>query len=307
MRGLRISSGPCSTPLVHAGLRRAESGGYVLLFALGVLAVASTLVLGMSVAVRLNTQLFDAERRALQEDYAVRGAAQYTAMQLSITAAVDSLRLDPRSEALRDWQLWRPAASTYEMSLDAVPFSVRVEDASDLPDANLLSAVQWQRLLQISGLSEAQARRAADTLVGLRQALAKARNTSGFASLDEIMAWKDVPIGVRDLIVVGTKSTDVDLNSAPLAVLEFLGNVSPPKMQQLKELRAAGPIITPTQAQAWTAGTGLVPRKPGGTPLRTAKAYITIKTMPPRPSAVWTALITSENGGYVVVDQSRDG
>ncbi|MBX9936016.1 MAG: hypothetical protein K2Y10_05435, partial [Burkholderiaceae bacterium] len=63
-------------PLPHTSYRpRHRSGvrqhGYVLLFALGLLAVVSTLVLGVSASLRLDTQLLAREKDLLQENYAL--------------------------------------------------------------------------------------------------------------------------------------------------------------------------------------------------------------------------------------------
>ena len=281
---------------------RAPANGYVLLFALGLIVVVSTLVLSLTVSLRLDAQLLAREKIALQEEYLMRGAAQYAAAQLGITAAVDALQLDPKTDLVRQWRLWRPSTEGYEITLGAAKLRVTLADVSDLPDANLLSVQQWGRLLQQTGLKSEEAMRLAEEIVAVRQELAHSRRTAGFSGLDELMHWDQIPRSVSRFVVVGTKRIEVNLNSTPEQVLRFLGDVSPDKLQQLAKLRKDG-VIPPAQAQAWLQGTGLRERR-GANSVLAATARIRMLSSAPENRS-WTALISGENGIYTVIDQPQ--
>ena len=294
---------PCnSSKIGQRHLARAPTNGYVLLFALGLIVVVSTLVLSLTISLRLDAQLLAREKTALQEEYLMRGAAQYAAAQLGITAAADALRLDPKSDVVRRLRLWRPSAEGYEITLGAAKLLVTLEDVSDLPDANLMSVQQWGRLLQQSGLKSVEAMRLAEEIVAVRKELARSRRTEGFSSLGELMLWDEIPRNVSRLVVVGTKRIDVNLNSTPEQVLRFLGDVPSDKLQQLAKLRKDG-VIASAQAQAWLQGTGLRERRSANLVLA-ANARIRMLSSAPENRS-WTALISSENGFYTVIDQTQ--
>lgn len=281
-----------------------HNSGYVLLFVLGLVAVVGTLVLSLTVGLRLDAQLLAREKAALQEEYLMRGAAQYAALELGIAASVDSLKLDPKHPALRDWVLWRPSAVPYELSLGTAKLNVRLEDISDFPDGNRMSTQQWDRLLRLVGVAPQVAGRLAIRIVELRQDLVRVRGTAGFSSMDELLGWHEIPVTISEFVTIGTKSVEVDLNSTPVMALRFLGEVSAEKLQQLVKMRSDGPIA-PAQAQAWLQGTGLTAAKRESVSPKVVRAHVSLLS-----SAAgrwgWVATIASENGVYSVVDQTVD-
>lgn len=275
--------------------------GYVLLFALGLIVVVATLVLSLSIAMRLDAQLLSGTKVSSQEEYLMRGATQYAATQLGITAAVDRLRLDPKSDVLRDWRLWRPSVQAQDLQIGESRVTVTMEDVSDVPDANRLSQQQWERLLELNGLKAEAAQKLAEKIVALRAGLSRARGSAGFADHAELMAWSAIPQDVGKFVVVGTNRAEVNLNSTPVKTLQFLGNVSAVKLEQLEKMRQAG-VIAPAQAQAWIQGTGLNLSQVAGEVLA-VKAYVRMSATGPERWS-WVALITGENGKYKVVDQA---
>lgn len=300
---------PCSLRRTHAsarprGSRPSRNNGYVLLFVLGLVAVVGTLVLSLTVGLRLDAQLLAREKSALQEEYLMRGAAQYAALELGITASVDSLKLDPKHPALRDWVLWRPAPVPYAVSLGTAEMNVLLEDISDFPDANSMTTPQWDRLLRLVGVAPEAAGRLAIRIVELRQNLVRVRGTAGFSSMDELLGWHEIPAAISEFVTIGTKSVAVDLNSTSVTTLQFLGEVSAEKLQQLAKMRSDGPIA-PAQAQAWLQGTGLTATKRESASPKVVRAHVSLLS-----SAAgrwgWVATIASENGGYYVVDQTVD-
>lgn len=299
-----------------AGASSALQGqqGYVLLFVLGLLVLVATLVLSVTVGLRLDAQLLGREKSALQEEYLLRGAARYTAMQLDISAALDAQRADPRDPVLGRWVVWRPSGARYEVTLDKTAISVELEDVSGLPDANMLNQQEWERLFLFLGApTQENARTLASKVLALRTQLRTIRESSpGFSSLQDLLQWQDLPlamayggtpqapVGLLHLLVVGTRSKQVDLDTTPLAWLPILGNVTEPHLHRLSALRKAGPVSA-AQAQQWLAGTGLSVRPPG------ARAAVVRAQLRLDADALGTrslmAVMISENGSFHVVDE----
>ena len=290
--------------------------GYILLFALGLMAVLATLVLSVTVTLRLDAQLLSREKTALQEVYLLRGAAQYTALQLGITSAVTTLSPPLSNEARRQWILWRPNEQTYEANLGSAKVRVELEDISGLPDANMLSLQEWERLFLLLGSSTPEtAKGLATKVMEMREQLMRTRNTTGFSSIEELLEWREIsvemvhgqtkknPLGLKHLVVVGTRNKRVDLNSTPMPLLQVLGNVTSEHLQRLATLRRVGTITT-VQAQQWLQGTGLTALTPDASPAA-VKARLSMATSQPQGQTL-VAVFVKENGDYSVVDQMID-
>lgn len=290
--------------------------GYVLLFVLGLLVLVSTVALGITAGRRLDAQLLSREKTALQEEYLLRGAAQYTAMQLNIARAVQARRLEPDDPALRQWPLWRATGGRYEWLQDGLRVSVEIEDLSGLPDANVLTPQEWQRLLLLLGMASAEdARILAGKLVALRDDLARHRGSTGFASLQEVLQWTEIPpdiafggtkatpLGLQHLLVVGTRNRLVHLDKTPLLWMKVLGNATDAQLQQLETLRKAGPIPS-AQAQQWLAGTGLAVQPPDKA-VSAVRARLRLASAPAQTRSM-VAILVGENGSFSVADHLLD-
>ena len=301
----RSASGSRNTP---------RQRGYVLLFVLGLLAVVATLVLGASVNLRLDTQLLAREKARLQEHYALEGAAQYAALQLGVSHAVQALRLEPRNPALRDWPLWQADGSERQVDVAGTAVSVQLRDVTGLPDANILTEPQWQRLLLLAGVPrEDEAKKLATSLVLLREQLRGMRGQAGFSSLQELLQWSALPPavaygdaakgrpGLAELLVVGNGNQRVDLDRTPPLLLKALGSgVSDEHLKILATWRSEGPV-TAQQAQQWLQGTGLTAHPPGAS----ASAVLAQLRLAGAGAAAppLLALIAGENGGFSVIDR----
>ena len=297
-----------------AGRCARKEHGYVLLFVLGLLAVVATLVLGASVNLRLDTQLLAREKARLQEHYALEGAAQYAALQLGISQAVQALRLDPRDPRLRDWPLWQADGSEHQVDVAGTAVAVQLHNATGLPDANILTEPQWQRLLLLAGVPrEEEAKQLASGLLLLREQLRNVRGRTGFASLQELLQWPTLPPavaygdpakgrpGLAELVVVGNGNQRVDLDHTPLPLLKALGsNVTDEHLKILTAWRSAGPVNA-QQAQQWLQGTGLTAHSPAAAPSAVLARLQLAGTGPQAPALL--ALIAGENGSFSVLDR----
>ena len=309
---LRISRGAKPAPPKFQSQER----GYVLLFALGLLAVVTTLLLSITVSLRLDTQLLAREKVALQESYVLRGAAHYTAIQLGVASAVAGVRPPLSNESLNRWSLWQPDGKTYEAPLGSARVRVELEDVSGLPDANMLSSQEWERLFLLLGSPTPQtAKVLAAKVIELREQLIRTRSTAGFTSLEELLEWKEISSafahgdaekntsGLRHYVVVGTRNKEVDLNTTPLPLLQVLGNVSGEHLQRLAKLRQLGPV-SPELARQWLLGTGLTAIAQDASPAA-VRARLRIASSPAQGLTL-IALLANDNGNYSIVDQMFD-
>jgi hypothetical protein len=318
----------------------ARERGYILLFALGLMAVVTTVVLGVSVSLRLDAQLLAREKEALQEGYVLQSAAAFTAMQLGIAYAVAGANPPLPEEVRRGWALWRmadaappppatapsargqaPAATplpvaTYEATLGSHRFTAQLQDASGLPDANDLTALEWERLFAQLGAAPERARELAGLTMEFKNRVMDSRGTAGFSSMRELLDWNEipramvrggttqVPMGLQDLLVTGTRNRKVRLDTTPVVLLRTLGNPTDDHLQRLAAMRRSGTPITAAQAQQWTDGTGLIPADTAGAP---AAVRARLRLGGPRPmGAALVATLVQQGGRYSVVDSVTD-
>lgn len=294
---------------LHSRRRRCRRDqGYVLLFVLGLLVVVATLVLGTSASLRIDAQLLARKKDDLQNRYLLEGAAHTAAVQLSVTRMVDALQLPPDAPLLRDADLWRVGGGPYSLTLDGRRVEISLLDAGGLPDANLLTEVEWSRLLLALGApTPAAAQEWAFSIGRTRSQLIAMRGGPGFETVRELLelpflpreivegGTERTPLGLADLVVIGPRSRTVDLDNTPLVLFNVLGQVPQEKLQLLSRLRAAGPIPQ-DQATAWVQGTGLTVAQPAGG----ASAVIARLALP--SGVTRAAVIAGDNTGFRVVD-----
>ena len=301
-------------PSAQSALGREQ--GYVLLFALGLMAVVTTLILSVTVTLRLDAQLLTRDKAVLQEEYLLRGAAQLTAIQLGITYAVTTLRPPLSKESLNTWRLWHPQGEAYEAAIGSANVLVELKDISGLPDANLLTLPEWERIFLLLGANTPEVAKILSTkIVDLRDQLVRIRNTAGFANLEEILEWREFAtfmtqrskdktlLELEDLIAVGTRSKQVDLRLTPLPLLQALGNVTNEHLLRLATLRRSN-VINSVQAQQWLQGTGLTALAMDAPPIA-VRARLRMVSPNPRGLTL-VAVLAGENGEYSVIDQRME-
>lgn len=287
--------------------------GYVLLFALGLLAVVSTLVLGVSASLRLDTQLLAREKELLQEQYALQGAVQYAIAQAAISLAIEALPPDPRHEALRQKPRWQFSSTPYSVAVGALQIEVLLEDGSGLPDANTLTAAEWQRLFLLLGATSPEAAQdLANRVLAFKQELARMRGGAGFASLQELLDWPDIPRqmlssgsganlqGLQHWLVVGTGQKKVHPYATPLPLFKVLGQASDEQLQQLAQWRRAGAVPT-VQFQAWVQAAGLSASSPDA-PVLLVRARVQ-RARPVAGGNTLVATVAKKAGTLELLDQ----
>ena len=287
--------------------------GYILLFTLGVLAVISVLVLSMALTLRLDAQLVAKEKTRLQDEYALKGAVQYAVARLNLTALAQSQLAGKPPDPITRRKLWFPGEGPYAMQFAGAQMNVHLQDAGVLPDANLLTEQEWQRLfveLGVSNVEEAGA--VAKAVVATKFRIARNMGSLGFSSVRELVNIQSLPLhvatgkgaqgrfGMPDLLVVGSELKQLDINRSPLVLFKVLGGFSDSQLSNLQLLRSRGPIA-PTEGPKILAGS---PAKlmSAGSDLLSVKIHFNDEGDSAGGLMVF-ALLKLENNTYKLIDQ----
>lgn len=230
-----------------------KRAGYILLYVLGILVFLSVVGLGIAHTLRINAQIVLNEKEGLQDDLALESALQYTLAQIVRAQLMEPelAAMDPSAAA--KVPLWRPGGP-YHVVLPEGEVLVWIEENS-LPDINLLSKEELQRILHAMGEKEGEAALLAERMLQAGKALGKLRGESGFADMREISALTFLPLSLRQgggvdesgrqqpglaqWVTVGTGVKTVDLNHAPLPVIGALTGASAASLGRFGEARRA--------------------------------------------------------------------
>lgn len=174
-----------------------QQRGYILIYVAGILLFLSATVMGMAVALRLDTQVLLRQKENMQAEYRLEAGVQYGLAQLGRTAAVDAATtIDLRTKA--GMGLWRANGSKYIAEIGGASVLFVLEDAGGPVDLNTLGEDEWRRYFAAMGLGSVEeinlwARR----LVEARQIAAQLNGSNGFASIDDVLALESIPAVAR--------------------------------------------------------------------------------------------------------------
>jgi hypothetical protein len=174
-----------------------QQRGYILIYVAGILLFLSATVMGMAVALRLDTQVLLRQKENLQAEYRLEAGIQYALAQLGRTAAVEGAAgIDQRTKA--GMGLWRPNGSKYLAEIGGASVQFVLEDAGGPVDLNTLSEGEWRTYFAVLGIGTVEeislwSRR----LVEARQIAAQLNGSNGFHSIDDVLALESIPAIVR--------------------------------------------------------------------------------------------------------------
>lgn len=232
-------------------IRRARSGGYVLLLVLGALVLVVALVVGMGQWLRAR----------MQDEYlALQHARREALVRGQLAAVLAKLQLDQHwlqrsslgSSLPQGYEFWTPRPEPYRWRWREHLWDVYIHPMAWYPDINLLPEDVLQRLLQVLGVPQPQAQAAAARIVAKRQLLIPAGGISRYDSLlslwnDEPTPWlgfdgSAAPPGFIWNISLGTRSVQTDPDHTPLAIYRALYNPPESRLQELEAARRRGPV-----------------------------------------------------------------
>ena len=282
-----------------------------MLFTLGVLSVIAMLTLSVATTVRLEARALGESKTKLQLEYALSGAVHRGVAQLSDSmpkAAQDRGQLRP------DTSNKSSAFSELVFDLDLNGFELRgiTQDASLLPDGNLLSKDEWTRLAKVLGADEVGASAFAEAVLRDKKATELVTGNLGFRSIREIVGSNTLPLplirgalnnqglSLTDLIVIGTQQKQLDINKSALVMFKILANFSAPQLERLNTLRSRG-VVSDAEATQLLSGNAALQR-------REASSFLRLKventgSIGPKSFGI-VALVKKEGDVFQVVDSS---
>jgi hypothetical protein len=140
-------------------------------------------------------------------------------------------------------------------------YAAQVIPADWVPDANLLVADDWTRLLMGLGVPPAQAQELAQRVLQKRNHLLRLGSPRGFTHWEQLRSalplsptqWfgsvESGELGLLDLLVLGTGKRTTDPNQTPLPIYRALYNTNDDRLGRLARLRAAGPVTSAQEAE----------------------------------------------------------
>jgi hypothetical protein len=177
--------------------RQAQARGFILIYVAGILLFLSATVMGMAVALRLDTQVLLRQKENLQSEYRLEAGLQYTLAQLAKSAAIEgTASIDVQEKARMGG--WKAGGGLYQAEIGGGTVTFLIEDAGGALDLNTLSEEEWKRYFTALSIGTAEeaglwARRMLEA-----KALAKqAGGATGFASIDDVLALDTIPAAAR--------------------------------------------------------------------------------------------------------------
>lgn len=174
-----------------------QARGFILIYVAGILLFLSATVMGMAVALRLDTQVLLRQKENLQSEYRLEAGLQYTLAQLAKSAAIETTATIDVQEKARMGG-WKAGGGLYQAEIGGGTVTFLIEDAGGALDLNTLSEDEWKRYFTALSIGTAEeaalwARRMLEA-----KALAKqAGGATGFASIDDVLALDTIPAAAR--------------------------------------------------------------------------------------------------------------
>lgn len=182
--------------IFHSFARRSERG-FILIYVAGILLFLSATVMGMAVALRLDTQVLLRQKENLQSEYRLDAGLQYTLAQLAKAAAIgSSASIDLREKGRMG--VWKVNGGLYQAEIGGATVTFMLEDAGGALDLNTLTEEEWTRYFTALSLgSPEEAGLWAKRILEAKTLAGQSNGGKGFASIDDVLAVDTIPAAVR--------------------------------------------------------------------------------------------------------------
>jgi hypothetical protein len=217
--------------------RHLAQGGYVAVYVIAIIVLMAGVVLEATRFIREKSALARHSSERIAATTRIQAAQQLLKARLEIHWTKSYLQ----RASLVDLASLQQAI----MLIDNTEIMVSAEDAELRPDANLLNAEEWQRLLVAYGLPSAEA---ADLVQ--RLLLHKNGLTAGkFSRLAELVDFPFLPSAIvtgkanlppwRDLLAVGHSSKRLHVRDTPLPLFQAILGAGPEQIDRWKDIRSS--------------------------------------------------------------------
>lgn len=174
-----------------------KSAGYILIYVIGILVFLGIVGLGVAYTLRINAQLVLNEKETLQNDRVLESAVQYTLAQLIKARIAEPVAKAMDPSAAAKLMLWKKGEGPRWVQIQGNEIVVQIEDAGDLPDINVLTNEEIQRIFESFGASASETAALTEVLVKAREKAGKERSGSGFSTLQQVLAIEAIPARYR--------------------------------------------------------------------------------------------------------------
>lgn len=231
--------------------------GFILIYVIGILVFLELVGLGVAYALRVNAQQVVNDKEGVQNELILGSAMQFAAAQAIKARLTEPMLVGMPKEEAAKVVLWKMGMGPYLANIHGRDVEIYLDDAGDLPDINALTKEDIQRIFRALGAREDESASYAEALVKARDIIGKARGTSGFSTIEQMLELEFLParykfggvseqggtaeqpmLGLIQLVTVGTGLRSVSLNSAPLPVIGALCNVDAAKLEKFATARA---------------------------------------------------------------------
>ncbi len=260
-----VASPSSTLPRVRGRAGWGQQRGYILIYVIGILIFLGMTALGVAYVLRINAQQVVNEKEALQNEYILQSAVQYTFAQLikgKSPLAAAAVRAMAPGDAARI-VMWKMGGGPYSTEIQGKQVEVAVEDAGDLPDLNALTNEELQRIFRALGAPEEAAVAYVDEIAKAKIRAARERGGTGFVSLDQVLNLDAIPEryrygakpdaeaeqnaappqpGLAQLVTVGTGLRMVNLNKAPLQIIAALVGADAGQLEKFAAARKTQPL-----------------------------------------------------------------
>lgn len=193
-----------------------KSAGYILIYVIGILVFLGVVGLGVAYTLRINAQLVLNEREILQNDLLLESAVQYTLAQLTKAKKAESVIKAMEPSVVAKLALWKKGGQ-YLIQIQGQDIAILLEDAGDLPDINVLTKEEIQRIFESFGAVPAEAVALSNVLVMAREKAGRDSGRGGFSNIRQVLGIEAIParyrFGVRaesESLEYGLMQPDVD-------------------------------------------------------------------------------------------------
>lgn len=257
-----------------------KPAGFILIYVIGILIFLGTVGLGVAYTLRINAQLVLNEKEIMQNDRLLESAVQYALAQLIKARIADPALKAMDASSIAKLAIWKKDDGPYQVQIQGNDIGVQIEDAGDLPDINVLTKEEIQRIFEGFGALATEAVKLTEILIKARDIAGKERGGNGFSSLQQLLALEEIPAryrfgvkpdeeaaekglfgalsnagkapapgGLDKLVVVGTGIKNVNLNHAPLQVIFALIKTDAAALARFDTARKAHALTLSEAAQ----------------------------------------------------------
>jgi hypothetical protein len=228
-----------------------RDGGFILLYVLAVMIILGGLALTVAYRERIGIELVHNVVDGVRDEYALRSALGLTEAQLELGDKLDPLEKvkDPVAERADRWR----DGDRRTVTIGDSKVVIALHALPPVPDFNLFDENDITRLFVAMGFGQELAQSYAKIVLAAKPPGSGYPDRAALTHIDvippEVLGKLDAGDSgdgahtLVGLVDVGSGRKFIDLNRTPLPVIAALSGLSMEKLETLRKLRQAGPVL----------------------------------------------------------------